>query len=317
MTAVPTTTTFLPSPASLELNDLEKLSDLLTIICSFISSVAIVFAMVLYGHMPHLHSRNNLVFIGGVLGADLLGSVTYFTCVFFVDVPTRLTSAAYCTGCGFMIQLYSFCEPAMAALFWLSLFWRMFIDVRGMRIHVLAYTTAAIVTVGLASGILAVEMDMLVRSDSPWCWVAGAKSLLWFRLSFCWIWIALASCLMLATLLKCLLSSEVSPYEKRLLLRRGTLAVAYLVINATDVASRLFPSDGLTVLVSALDPLSGVVNVVAFLFSEKMLTIHALGLPPTADPPRGFTAVMHDLPFKTNRLQKETSFLLTHNTVAL
>jgi hypothetical protein len=316
--AVPTSAPLSLQPVdamNLELTDMAKLSDLVTLIGSFVSGVSIVFAMVLYGHMSHLHSRSNLIFIAGVLGADLLAALTYFSCIFFVPVPTRLSSSAYCEVCGFLMQIYSFCEPAMTALFWLSLFWLMFVGVRGLRSDVVAAVTLSIAVCGVGSSIVALDMNMFERTDNAWCWIRGADD--WFRVVFCWMLIAVALLLMALTLMKGLLSSLVNDYEKRLLLRRGTLALAYFVINGVDIAARIWPSDVMTILQAALDPLSGAANVLAFLYSEKMLTIHALGLPPNADPPRGFTAVMKDVPYKANRLQKETSFLLTHNDVAL
>lgn len=43
---------------------------------------------------------------------------------------------------------------------------------------------------------------------------------------------------------------------------------------------------------------NGMANVMAFLYSERMFTIRALGLPPGASPPYGFSAVLQDIPPK-------------------
>ena len=308
-------TTGAPLTANMELSNVAKLSDLLTLIGSFVSGVAIVFGMVLYAHMRHLHSRINHVFIFGVLGADLLSSLTYFCSIFFVSADTRLTSSAYCDIVGFLLQVYSFCEPAMTALFWFLLFWLMYVGVWGIQSEKIVAAVISILVCGLGSAVIGLDMQMYETTSNAWCWVRNGDD--WFRIVFCWALMAVSWLLMCLTLMKGVLSSMVNDYEKRLLLRRGTMALAWFVINAVDVAARVWPSDEMTIAQAALDPLSGAANVLAFLYSEKMLTIHALGLPPDADPPRGFTAVMKDVPFKANRLQKETSFLVAHHEVLL
>ena len=169
-----------------------KLHDLLCMIGSGLSVVGVVFTMVLYGHYRHLHSTNNLLFICGVLGFDLIACISYFSCIFFFDDPAVRFGQWHCDACGFMEQIYSFGEPCCMLLFWALIFCVVngieWFKIQNSSTVVLVVVVVA--AIGVLSSSLALTLDAYVQDEQSWCWVG--EKFLWFRILFCYLWTVLA-----------------------------------------------------------------------------------------------------------------------------
>ena len=102
----------LPPKGDASSDDL-KMEELITLVGNALSFVAVLFALVLYGHYTHLHSASNNIF-AVVLVFDLLDAAKTFSCIFFIPEEVRYDGAA-CNACGFVEQWYSFAEPGRHA----------------------------------------------------------------------------------------------------------------------------------------------------------------------------------------------------------
>lgn len=303
----------------------QGVTDLLTLCGSGMSGVSIIFAMVLYAHYRHLHSIANHIFVWGVLGIELVAAANYFFCIFTrTEPPTQIcryvgggdgsnhstvfpngTSPTTtgtvvvlwfdkqrCETCGFIDQVYSFVEPCMITLFWFHIFCLV------QRIPLclfqgnlpIATSMMVIAVVGIVSASVAVGSGWLVQENQAWCWVS--EQMLWFRIAFCWVWSATSAFAMFIALGPTLWNESLNATQKHLMRRRALLAVAFLFVTFVNVASRALKGNGWAVAQALFEPASGLVNVLAFLYSERMMTLRALGLPPGQEPPYGFTAAM-------------------------
>ena len=290
-----------PTAASdLDIAD-QKIADLLTLIGSAGSFVAIIFTLVLYGHYGHLHSLANHLFVWGVLGIDLFAAVMYFVCIFFVeDQETGTFTQSQCQGCGFLEQVHSMAEPMFSFLFWAQIFCLINrVDAYFFRSgRNLAITCGTVMLFSIFSASYVLFEGWYQQEKQAWCWIRKDKFAL--RVLFCWLWLCLSFAAMTVALVIPLCSDRLNAMQRRLLVRRGSLAVVWFAVNGLNLLARYFESDSLAILQAAFEPANGVGNVIAFLYSERMMTIRALGLAPDAEPRYGFTAAMRYIPDKVN-----------------
>lgn len=292
-------TTF--APGSMYDIEIAKFNDLLTLIGSALSGVAIVFTIILYGHYRHLHSMANHMFIFGILVVNLVAAMNYFLCIFTTD--ERTTTAAFfspdrCNACGFTEQIHSFAEPFLSTLFWVQIYCVIHkIDVvlfRSTRTVVL--TILATWLVGIGTAALALAEGWYSQSFQAWCWIHA--DITWFKVAFCWMWVATTSVAMVLALANPLCSDTLNATQKRLVGRRAVLGLCWVLVNSIDICARFLRDDAASVVQAICEPMLGLLNVMAFLYSERMMTLRALGLPPGGEPTYGFTAAMRYIPEK-------------------
>lgn len=277
----------------------EKLEDLFTLVGSAISIVAILFTLVMYLHYKHLHSPANHLFMT-VLLVDLFAALSYFSCVFFATEEQR-RSQLHCNACGFLEQVYSMAEPCLMTVFWFNIYllcngYRMSATCCGRRRALQPMIVATVLAVSVGTATVALANDMFESDGQAWCWISSDHT--WFRVAFCWAWVVIGFVVMLVALVRPLCSSNLLDQQKKLLLRRGLLVLAWFLINIVNIISRYLGDEVWLSFQALVNPLTGCLNVLAFLYSERMLTIRALGLPPGAQPNYGFTAAMQFIPDK-------------------
>ena len=309
---------------------IQGVTDLLTLCGSALSGISIIFTMVLYAHYRHLHSIANHIFVWGVLGIELVAATNYFFCIFTrTESPTQIChqipapgngtiangtttttiapsttspssssvvvlwfDQSRCETCGFVDQMYSFIEPCMITLFWFQIYClvqRIPLFLFRGKLPLIA-SMGTITAVGVVSASLALGNGWLVQEDQAWCWVSEHK--LWFRIAFCWFWSALSAVTMVIALGPTLCNDSLNATQKELMRRRALLAGAFLFVVLINIGSRAVQGQGWSIVQALFEPASGLVNVLAFLYSERMMTLRALGLPPGQEPPYGFTAAM-------------------------
>lgn len=291
--------------------DTNRIDDLMTLLGSGLSAVAIVFTMILYGHYKHLHSPANTLFIFGILGVTLCAAVNYFMCIFTMSDPNEPFSRQRCNACGFMEQIHSFVEPFLSTVFWVQIYCMLhkidFICFRGKR-EILATIGVAWV-LGAASATAALANDWYRQDNQVWCWIANEAELMWFKLTFCWIWVGGTFASMCLALANPLFSDTLNEIQKRLLWRRAILGCVWVVVCAVDICARFLRDEQASIIQATCEPLLGLLNVLAFLYSERMITFRALGLPPGGEPTYGFTAALRYIPDKI--MADEQSILIS------
>lgn len=297
-----------PTPAGIDDATL-RVDELMTLLGSGISSVAVIFTMILYGHYKHLHSPANTLFIVGILGVTLCADVNYFMCIFTRDESNNRHdfSPARCQACGFMEQIHSFVEPFLSTVFWIQIYCMVHkIDVicfRGKSEVILTIVFAWLLGAGSAVG--ALVMDWYRQDNQAWCWIAS--DVMWFKLVFCWLWVGSSFFCMCVALANPLCSDTLNTIQKRLLWRRAILGCLWAVVCTIDICARFLQDDQASIVQATCEPILGLLNVLAFLYSERMFTFRALTLPPGGEPTYGFTAAMRYIP---DKISEGESFIL-------
>lgn len=168
---------------------------------------------------------------------------------------------------------------------------------------------------GIIAASISIGTDGIRQYRQAWC--HGGET--WYVATFRFLPVAASLVPMLMTVVPPLLSGRVNEDQKNLMVRRmvGHLVWAIMITYAST--GTMFKDSHFGKLEQAvLEPLSAVALALGFLISERMLTFRALGLPPGADPPYGFTNAMHYIPDKlsyddTASLLRDTT--LHHNIV--
>lgn len=294
-----------------------NINDLLTLIGSGITMGAVVFAVILYGHYRHLHSIGNHLFMFGILAMNFVASANYFLCIFTMDTTTLETqrfSRTRCDICGFVEQIHSFVEPFLSTMFWIQILctvhkWDcpLFRSPRHIALLVAASWFVGIVTASAALIPWDGDGSWYRQGLQAWCWLRDDAELLWFRISFCWLWVATAALALASAMGRPLASDTLNTTQKHLLRRRALLGVVWLFVTALDINARFLSDAPASIVQAAAEPLKGTLNVVAFLYSERMMTFRALGLPPGGEPPYGFTAAMKYIPEKLAAVYSDES----------
>lgn len=300
------------TPSPLGINDATvRIDDLMTLLGSGVSSVAVVFTMILYGHYKHLHSPANTLFIVGILGVTLCADINYFLCIFTMTDSTgqHVFSQARCDACGFMEQIHSFVEPFLSTVFWIQIYCMIHkinvVCFRGKR--EVMWTIFFSWVLGAASAAGALVMDWYRQESQAWCWIAS--DVMWFKLVFCWFWVGGSFACMCLALANPLCSDTLNTIQKRLLWRRAILGCLWAVVCAIDICARFLQDDQASIVQATCEPILGLLNVLAFLYSERMFSCSALSLPPGGEPTYGFTAAMRYIPDKIS--EGEQSILIS------
>ena len=262
--------------------------NLLVVATSFLSMSGCLFCFILVAHTPQLRNTGNYLFLT-VLAMNLFNAIEYFNCVLFVEVKNR-DDKLNCDSCGFLEQVFSFCEPCLNALFWIH----MMMECNGVshrfrrRFGMIFVVLVLIVGIGSATWAL---LDNMYSSDGQsWCWVSERHT--WFRISFCWAWVGVTVFVMLVAITQTLIKSRNAKFFRRFLLRRGALVVTWALINGINVVARYVVLDWLLVVQAGINPLTGVANVLSFLWSEDHLNWYAISRSPCEECPQGFSAAL-------------------------
>jgi hypothetical protein len=287
------------TPAPPPISFPEAAKNILVAGASALSIGFILFAMVLYGHTPHLHTAGNNLFMVVIL-VNLLQAINYFACIVFVDIYTQRSSVARCQACGFLEQFFSFAEPCLNAVFWAHVALECNGKHDGFRRKFIVGFVVAVAIVGLGSSFLALALDYYDSENQAWCWITSRA--VWFRVAFCWAWIGVTILVMIAAIGQplCALTGAGKQDVRRFLLRRGVMALLWGLVNGINILARVLTSEPAeeiwTVIQALLNPSTGTLNVIAFLYSEAYLSCAMWARSPKADsPPIGFTLAVKSL----------------------
>ena len=291
--------------------------DLVALISSATASGALIFTLVLYAHYFHLHTYTNHIFVIISLGSAFLFANSIFWNIFVFPDDAARYSTAHCRWAGFANEVVTVCMLWGVVASWLGLAahlhrWRRLII---FRVRGVVFTGLIALLAGVVAASIAVGVDGVGQYKQAWCRGANA----WYVAIFHLLPTALSVVPMLMVVIPPLRSERVNADQKRLVLRRAIGHAVWVAVIAYSSLGTLYESSHFgKIEQAALGPLSGVVLAFSFLISERMLTFRALGLPPGADPPSGFTNAMHYIPDKlsyddTTSLLRDTT--LHHNIV--
>lgn len=273
-----------------------SVDDLIALISSAISCIVMVFTLVLYAHYFHLHTYNNHIFVVVSLCLSFVVSANIFVNIFAFPEEGKRYSNSHCEVSGFIHEAASVGMLCSVSLGWLGYA----ADVHRWRRLVIARPIGVIITLlisvgfGVGAASVALGTDIISFYNQSWCH-GGHR---WYTLSFQTTPVVLSIVPMLVTVIPPFTSQRVNSEQKGLLVRRVVCHLAWVALEilnaiATDVNGEMAKD-----MQALLEPMCGVAIAIGFLVSEKMLTFRALGLPPGADPPYGFTNAMHYIPDK-------------------